>query len=345
MRTFGLPAALLLLMAANSCVSYYYVTTDIHEDLSADRTVYAETEDGGNPFYFITGTEWTVSKPDSVFTVDFYESVAEPDIMAHRHIDDLNGFAVLPDEDFVGNPLVNPTETLSKRNRWFYTYYEYKAVFPSLRDSLPLPFEGYMSEDRLRLFFEGSAAPQRWNGVEMYVLLDEINQDFVKWYSDAVYFVCCDVIEPYCNKNQKLTLDHVKEDFMRGIDRAGMLDMKPDEFVERLDHVSRGSGGFEALYQEHAVEIEAEYASQARLLEYFDASLIYSVSMPGRYVLSDADTYVDGNPRWKVDAYRLLYDDVVLTAVTRKTNIWAFLLTFAAITAFLVLAARYSRRK
>lgn len=336
-RSFrNLSVALSALMMASSCTAYYYVRTDVSRNLEVDRYVYREVPEGtGTPFSFASDSRWKVVKVDEPFAVDFYDVTESMTHYAYAGSANIGDLAVA--WDLSGDGIVKPKESLGKRFRWFYTYYDYKAVFKGLE--LPLPFDGYMSKAQTELFFRGADSPKGWNGVEMLFLLDTVNQSFAQWYSDAVYLVMCNIFRPFCSSEQKTVLDTVKQSFMEGVELESMFAMKPDEFEDRLAAVAPGSG-FGKLYESNAKDIDEAYDREAQVMDFFETAFVYSVDMPGRYFMGNAVDFIDGNPMWKVDAYRLMNGEVELAATTRKANVLIFILTFAAIAALLLLFSR-----
>lgn len=338
--------SLLLVIFINSCVSYYYcVNTDVFNDMSVTRDVYASSpNDHGPDMSFVKGGDWTDLKVVRPFKVDFYNEVVEMAEGAASRADDISGLRYNTDSADVYNPILAPFEAVEKRFAWFYTYYDYKAVFPDMREDLPLPFDAYMTKERQALFFKGENPPHGWNGIEMYYLLDDINRMFAEWYTDAKFLMLCNIYESYCSDKQADILCDRKDDFMDGVSKEIMLAMEPEQFAARMEEIVPESG-FPAVFQKHEKEIDSAYAEEISIQDRFSYSFLYKISMPGKYLEGNAPNIVDGVPVWKVDGYRLLYDDVVLEATFRKTNIWAFMLTFAAIAFLLqVFSKMFARR-
>ena len=342
MKAVYLLGVVLSVIFVCSCTSYYYVCTDVSDDLDVERRVYAYSADGTLPdFPFETAGAWSVSQVQKPFEVDFYDVQEKMTHLAVRSgkIEDVS-LAVAG----VSNPLLRPSESLGRRFRWFYTYYDYSAVFEGLKDMLPLPLEGYLTDYQQELFFRGGTPPEGWNGVEMYYLLDSVNQSFAKWYSDAVYFVMCDIFGPYCTAQQKAALDTLKGRFMDGGANEMMFAMKPEEFEDRLAAVLPDSG-FGSIYEQNREAIDRAYEKEAEVIDCFDTAFIYSISLPGKYMDGNAVDLVGGCPAWKVDSYRLMCGDLKLFATSRKANLWTFLITFAAIAAFLQAFAKVFNRR
>ena len=342
MKTVRLLVVILAVVFVNSCTTYYYVRTDVSRNLDVERRVYASSEDGSSvDFPFGTSGDWAVSKLPESLEIDFYDVKESMTYEACRSgsIGDVS----LTCKD-VFSPLLKPTESLGKRFRWFYTYYDYNAEFKGLKEMLPLPFDGYITDEQVELFFRGADSPEGWNGVEMYYLLDDINQNFAKWYSDATYFVLCDIYEPYCTKQQIDALDTLKNRFMDGVEREMMFAMKPDEFEDRLAAVIPDSG-FGKIYDENSAAIDQAYEKETEIIECFETAFMYTVDLPGKYVAGNAVDLMDESPMWKVDAYRLMAGDLKLNATSRQVNVWAFLVTFAVIVLLLQVFAKAFARE
>lgn len=337
MKTVYLLVAILLMTILNACTAYYYVCTDVAKNLDVKRSVYASSTDGSSvEFPFVISGRWSISKLSEPYVVDFYDTEVK---MTHEASSSGRvGDVSLAGKDGL-NPLLRPSEDLDKRFRWFYTYYDYSAEFEGLKDKLPLPFEGYLTDDQLELFFRGTDPPEGWNGVEMYCLLDDINQNFAKWHSDATYYVMCGIFKPYCTKQQIVVLDTLKYRFMEGVEREIMFAMKPDEFEDRLAAVLPKSG-FGNIYEDNSEAIDQAYEKETEIIGCFETAFMYTVNLPGKYMAGNAVDSLGSSPAWKVDAYRLMAGDLKLIATSRQVNVWAFLVTFAAIALLLQVFAK-----
>ena len=337
MKTVYLLVAILLMIIVNSCTTYYYVYTDVAKNQDVKRSVYASSADGSTvDFPFVISGRWSLSKLPEAYEGDFCDAVVK---MTHEASSSGRvGDVSLAGKDGL-NPLLKPSENLDKRFRWFYTYYDYSAEFEGLKDKLPLPFEGYLTDEQLEHFFRGTDPPEGWNGVEMYCLLDDINQNFAKWHSDATYYVMCGIFKPYCTKQQIVALYTLKCRFVEGMERDIMFAMKPDEFEDRLAAVLPESG-FGNIYEDNSEAIDQAYEKETEIIGCFETSFMYTVDLPGKYMAGNAVDSLSGSPTWKVDAYRLMSGDLKLIATSRQVNVWAFLVTFAAIVLLLLVFAK-----
>lgn len=337
MKTVYLFVAILLMTIINACTACYYVRTDVAKNLDVKRSVYASSADGSSvDFPFVISGRWSISKLPEAYEVDFYDTKVK---MTHE----ASSSGRIEDVSLAGknelNTLLKPSENLGKRFRWFYTYYDYSAEFEGLKDMLPLPFEGYLTDEQLELFFRGANPPEGWNGVEMYCLLDDINQNFARWHSDATYYVMCGIFKQYCTEQQIVALDTLKYRFMEGKEREIMFAMKPDEFEDRLATLLPESG-FGNIYEDNADAIDQAYEKETEIIGCFETAFMYTVNLPGKYMAGNAVDSLGSSPTWKVDAYRLMSGDLKLIATSRQVNVWAFLVTFAAIALLLQVFAK-----
>ena len=331
--------SLLALVLVNSCASYYYVATDVDKNMSVCREVSANSTENNADTRFMPAEGWTTSAVTDPFEVDFYDEVLEMEVMCRAEGSDISDLKFTPDSSQLGNPLFAPEEKIGKRFRWFYTYYDYSARFSSIAESLPLPLEGYMTPEQRKLFFKGQNPAEGWNGIEMYYLLDDICQNFARWHSDATYDVMCEIFIPFCTDEQAAVLETVKERFMEGLEREALFAMQPDEFDDRMAMVAPDSG-FGKIYERNAEAVDMAYEGETEIIDCFENSFLFTLNMPGKYIDGNAQELIDGIPSWKVDAFRLLYGDMVLEATSRTVNLWAFILTFAVIALLLQLFAK-----
>ena len=160
MKTARIFVAILSVVLVNSCTTYYYVRTDVSKNLDVERSVYASSADGSSvDFPFDMTEDWKVSMLPESLEVDFYDAQEKMTCQAScsgRIMD-----VALASKD-VPNPLLRPSESLDKRIRWFYTYYDYNAQFKGLKEMLPLPFDGYITDEQVEIFFRGANPPEGW---------------------------------------------------------------------------------------------------------------------------------------------------------------------------------------
>ena len=148
----------------------------------------------------------------------------------------------------------------------------------------------------------------------------------------------------YLDRDGKKVIGGIADEFMKDMDRTLIFAMEPDDFVERLSEV-HPDAGFDEVLGNNRDAVDSLYQKESELISYFGYSFVFNTRMPGRYYDGNAVDFIDGNPSWKVDAFRLMEDDLVLEAVTRKLNVWVFVLTFVLIILLLQLFAKVFARR
>lgn len=338
-------AAALAATLATSCVTYHYMTTEIHPDLTADRTVYAKADSAflagdmeDSPFFFRTAPQWSTGIVGQPFPVDFYDEIQTMDAYATAHLGSLSECRMTAVEpDMEGCPVLSPEESVDRHFRWFFTKYDYKATYRQISD-LPVPLSEYLDEQQQHFFFRGGEMPRGWNGIEAYSLLDEMNTNFIDWYRRCTYKVSYDIIHSLCDSGMKTLMEqHAEKCYSSDLGKKD--DIYPETLCKSLD-TAASTDGFSRLYSEHREKIEASYREKEKVTEYFCFSILSEVKMPGKIVKTNADASGNGTTQWKIDCFRLLYGDLTLEATSRKANVWAFAMTFLILAAGIYMAVR-----
>ena len=213
---YAIPAALAAAVSAASCMSYTYMTTSIHPDLSADRTVYTQAdssyltgETDANQFFFKPDSTWETGLLAEPFRKDFHEEICIMNIYASRRLGSLAEGKLTPAEpEFEGCPVLAPEETAQKHFRWFSTVYEYKAVYRRI-GGLPVDLGEFMDRETQEFFLRGGTMPGDWNGLELYSALEEMNSDFMEWYVTSTFKVSHDIIQEMCSVRQRGLLEEL----------------------------------------------------------------------------------------------------------------------------------------
>lgn len=329
---YAIPAALAAAVSAASCMSYTYMTTSIHPDLSADRTVYTQAdssyltgETDANQFFFKPDSTWETGLLAEPFRKDFHEEICIMNIYASRRLGSLAEEKLTPAEpEFEGCPVLAPEETAKKHFRWFSTVYEYKAVYRRI-EGLPVDLGEFMDRETQEFFLRGGTMPGDWNGLELYSALEEMNSDFMEWYVTSTFKVSHDIIQEMCGVRQRGLLEELSGKILEEYIKEEE-DVTVESLCRKLD-IASGTSTFMDVYSGNKAAADSLYREQSKVTEYFACSLISEIEMPGKLCRSNATAFNGGNPQWKIDCYRLLYDDITVTAVSREANIWAYILT------------------
>lgn len=340
MKTKNLLPILLLAVSMVSCTTYYQVKTQVFPDGSARREVYAFGDSAfmagnwaQNPFMFSLDSGWTVTRFDSVRMHNYFGEKEKINVCASREQASVDLFSeqVRPKNPMF-RPLVTPRETLTKHFRWFYTYYTYNGVYPELTEKGPVPLKNYLNESEQKLWFQGDDTAYRgMNGLEMKEVLDRLEGQFVQWYNRSLYELSIEVMRPFIadlKQGDYLSRLNAAKDSLYQAYRPQNddPDFSPALVCQLLD-THFHTDCFSLLYKEKQQEVDKKFDEETRSVELFGVVIQYELNMPGQMLSANTTFREDGHWVWKVDAYRLLAGEYLLTAESRVPNIWAFILT------------------
>ncbi|MBO7538411.1 MAG: hypothetical protein J6T44_03915 [Prevotella sp.] len=236
--------------------------------------------------------------------------------------------------------LIKDTASLEKHFKWFYTDYVYQETlsFAVIDKLFPIPLDRYVSADTASYWFTGQPnLGEGLTGAEQKELLDNIEPRILQWFNACSMAHICEVIanEHYDKvKNPPVT----KEQFVALTDS---IVQRPDvgkiDFGGNLDQVVKiledfyHSDAYTPLFMDSDIwkmrldEKQKSYAYLVAMAPQLD------YVMPGK-VVDGGDGVIEGNLiRYKFSGERLIPHPYVISATSRVTNVWAFIVTFLVI--------------
>lgn len=345
-------------LTATSCVSSYYRSvTHIDPDGKIGKTIYALGDSAfmagntaHNPFLFVLNNDWQVTRFDSCMAYDFFGEKRNLNVKAYRHYSSEDETPVSVVREAM-RPLAAPKETLKKQFRWFYTYYTFTAVYPEITDKGPIPLSRYLTAPEQALWLQGDMKGyQGMNGIELKGVLDDLEKSFLQWYTRSMYEISFNIVQHFdslsedkqylprlavCKDSLFLTNQPARED---------SPDFSPSIVCDLLDthfHTSH----FSSVRKRYTKEFEQQLEEKSQSIALFDALIQYELSLPGEILSANTTLYQDSTLVWKVDAYRNLAADYTLTAQSRVTNVWAFIVTFGLLLGAIAGLVTYARRR
>jgi len=313
---------LLAALCAACSHEHYRFNTQIARNGSCLREVLTFTADSAflagdlsqHPFPYELSPEWSLQLGDSSKISKTFASVQELSVGLKPH-----------------TALPYPRESLKKRFRGFYSYYDFEAVYPRLAYIGTVPIDQYLSADEQQCFFQGDMSAYRGlNGMELKGELDELENKFLQWYAHSIYEEYIDVIghfaqadgQPYAaqipNIKDILFASH-KKDILESSEK---IDSK---FICTLLDTHFSGKQFTALHAQKHEEIE-QWVEEKLQLEQYEVRVQYALSLPGKLLSANTELREHDSPLWKVDAFKLLAQDYSLAASSRTTNHWFFVL-------------------
>lgn len=349
MKTIRLVSILFLLLGTISCTTNYRMTTRIHRNGTVDREVWALGDSAfmagslsNNPFLFSIDSGWKLTRLDSTIRFNFFGSDDKLNVKVSRTMQPVGNFDFFSEVKKELKPLVVPQERLEKHFRWFYTYYTFTCKYDEIKDKGPVPLDKYLTNEQCKLLFQGDMTTcEGLNGLEISDNLDELKSKFQSWYRKSQYEVSYEVIRHFMKQMEDTTYLSRMEQEQEQIFKSNRLDdsskdLEPDFVCSLLDTAFK-TKAFTELYKQQSKEIEALYMKKCEVINLFNYAFKYELAMPGTILSANTLLKEEELLVWKVDAYRILANDYLLTAESRTTNVWAFV-----VTGVLILLAGYS---
>ena len=327
--------ASIVILLLTSCVTNYQMITTVNKDGSFQRVIFTKADTAfmagnmnRNPYLFDVDSNW-------IFTDLKIDSSENKMMGITRNFKSFEEYSekLQFKEEF--KPLANPKETLSKKFKWFYTYYSFKAVYGRIFEDLPIPLGKYMTEAEQNSWFQGDFKQlSGWNGYEMAGELEETGQKFWKWYYHNVFEIYFNAVYQSVKQHDFIFTSQMSEikdsifqlswEKSKKEEDFGIANFVVYDVIIMLDNFFETSE-FSAFYDANDDEIE-KYANSFST-DIFGKLINYELILPGKIIQTNAPIISGDNLKWKADAIRMLPSDYILTAQSRTANIWAFIVT------------------
>jgi len=344
--------ASILVSGIVSCADRIYkIDTQINSNGSGVRKIYAKGDSAflagdtsHNPFLFNYMQGWQLKVIDTVTTkkIEDYKNYNVFVQKSFRSISELSDGLSFREEF---RSFVVPTERLEKHFRWFYTYYTFKAAYSPFSIPLPVSIDKYMNKDEQRCWFQGDFSNYRgMSGIEYKGDLDDIEQKFKDWWLRNEYEISFNTVLHFAEQvvgNPLFSgLENVKDTlFVLNLKATNKIDslldtdnrIPPKLICDMLD-IYYHTKDFSTFYAKNKDEINRYFEEQANLKEVPNGILLkYRLKLPGKVFSTNANRNSSDTLYWEIKGFQLYAsEDYILTAESRKTNAWAFAVTFLA---------------
>ncbi len=238
--------------------------------------------------------------------------------------------------------------SLKKHFRWFYTEYVYTETFYCVGDTFKIAATDYADKDVVSYWFTGKPnLTEGMNGAEASQKLSEMEPFVSKWLNDNLFKVGFDFIvshydaipNPPVSREQFIALhDSLGSYLLNG--KTEVFDIEPTEAFREFFHSDAYTMFFDGESQE-SEELNKLFMDR---LNIFWFNVPYTLTMPGMVISTgDGTLQPDGTIFYPFTGERLIPQDYTITATSRVTHIWAYILTVLII--FLALGSFLYRRK
>ncbi len=226
--------------------------------------------------------------------------------------------------------------TLDKRFRWFYTEYTYTETFYCVSDTFKLPATDYADAEVVNYWFTGRPnLLEGLSGAEASQVLSEMEPKITKWLNDNLFRTCFDFIvshydsiaQPPVSRERFVALqDSLAHFLMNG--RDDITDVDASKEFRDFFHSDAYAIFFDDSTQ-CGQGLNAEFTNR---LNIFWFNVPYALTMPGTVIdAGDGTLQPDGSIVYHFTGERLIPHDYVVTAKSRQTNLWAYILSLLII--------------
>lgn len=242
---------------------------------------------------------------------------------------------------------LHSTAKFEKHFRWFYTEYTFQETISCVGDTFKLSATDYADKEVVSYWFTGQPdLVHGMSGAEASAKLSEMEPKITHWLNDNLFKTCFDYIvnhydsitNPPVSRERFIELrDSLAKKILNGNDDITMA--QPAEAMRDFFH----SDAYAIFFDEDkpcGKEMNNELANRMNILWF---SVPYTLSMPG--TVTDAGTgIIKGNViHYPLTGERLIPADYVISATSRVTNIWAYILT--SLIVLLALASFFIHRR
>lgn len=230
---------------------------------------------------------------------------------------------------------IKAKHTLSKKFRWFYTYYSYTETYPKIKTLERIPFEKYMTKEEAEFWFNGKPDLLRgMNGIEIKDFLEKVEEKYNLWFGHNFWDMEYDVLLNHYHllKNLKISKERLEQArdsiFEKSKDKIRILSDDFD-FGKCMDAYFKTTA-FSALYNQKdnpLKKFEDDFDDNNSFMRYFETGFDYKLLMPGK-IMQTSNAVIQGDTlSWNLTAYRMVYSDYEISAQSRKANVWVFILS------------------
>lgn len=227
---------------------------------------------------------------------------------------------------------IKASSKLEKRFKWFYTDYTFTETFAYEDSTLfPIPLSQFLSADTASFWFTGQPDLTRnLIGAEQKEMLDGIEKKVSQWSNANWFYEICNVIIANYDKVQNPPVS--KERFANIRDSLVMLPCVTNADEEGFTSNGIFSSQFEKIFQSDAYT-EFLHSYKGALGQYGPLSFgtNYDLVMPGRVLDAGMGEYDGEVIHYRLGGEHMIPGDYTITATSRVTNVWAFIVTILVV--------------
>ena len=258
-------------------------------------------------------------------------------IFAERGFSSVEEMAAAPIVLSAGMPLL-PQASLTKRFRWFYTYYTYEETYLHQTQLLYYPLDKFLNDDEASYWFTGEPdLMQGYSPIEKKETYDMLEEQCDRWLVANYVAAAYDAVEfkgtgEMCDSLYDLSLD---ESAYRA-NRDSLVSYALDHQFSLGDDIDSlfisyfGDGVSVPAFASSTIERKLDTCMNA-IVELMSLKMDYWLVLPGKIVDAGTGILDEGAVRYRLTGNRLIPHDYTITATSRAVNVWAFVVTILVI--------------
>ena len=237
---------------------------------------------------------------------------------------------------------------LDKRFRWFYTEYTFTETFYCVGDTFKLPVTNYADKAEISYWFTGRPnLVEGMSGAEASQKLSEMEPKITKWLNENLFKTGFDFIvahydsiaNPPVSREQFVELRDSLANYLLSQGNE-LLGINIEDAFRDFFH----SNAYAIFFNDNNPSGQAMNQEFSNSLNIFWFNVPYTLTMPGTVIDPGNGTLQpDGTVFYPFTGERLIPQDYVITATSRKMNLWAWIVSVLVI--LLALGSFVYRRK
>lgn len=321
-RSLELATVFILLLSA--CEHNVSVESTVYPDGSLDRTIILHNSDSAkvenNFLGASTASGWDVkvdppSKPSTENNKD-----REVNITFKKH------FVSVKEANRHSNPgtdtVFHIASSFEKKNRWFYTYIEYRDTYRALNPFNAISKEDYFTQEDFAFIKRLPAEGTRIDKADS-LYLATLNEKIFDYYGSRTIFeelfqhMIATMREQQIPSRWTDTLLHRREKMYHDFVESANLEDGGFSFIEKTG-IPLSEPVKESIKNKVAdIERRLEFMSEA-----YSGKYIHTIDMPWTVVESNADSVISHRLFWSPPVVKFLLSDYTMSATARKMNVF-----------------------
>jgi hypothetical protein len=287
--------------------------------INPDSTFYNSTTK--SPFFLITDSTWNITQTDD--SGKFYKYTATKNFKSCKELKKIQ----LYNKSNWSN--VKHTFSLKKQFKWFYTYYSYEEKFYPV-NPFQIPVSKYLSKNDLSIWSnENVTFNTNKDSLYKKKVQDTIDKKINLWLQECFvdeFLKSTDSIL----KTNKLLKANINSSTLKDTIIKTIEFPNSDAGFENIVHfISQyyNNKQIETLLLPKVSSIIEEIDSTKVLSKYFYDDYTYKITLPGKLQTTNAHRTIKDTLIWEVDAYKFFFNEYELSAVSKDSNPWVYILT------------------